>query len=134
MSAMRSSTVSRPSCTPAATAVLGHGNQLVGVEIGEDRHLFDDVADLPHLAVGHGPVDGRERHHHEDEGLLRGPIDLISWFMRRRPYGSGLDGADKYGLIVALATRGDAFQSSAVDAAARAFIGLRAAFTGAALP
>ena len=48
-------------------AALGRLDQVLLVEIAEDRQVGDDLADAGKLGVGHGAVHGRHGDHHIDE-------------------------------------------------------------------
>ena len=51
-------------------AGLGGLDEMVQIEIGENRKLADDIADHAQLGVGDDPVDGRHGHHHIDQSFL----------------------------------------------------------------
>ncbi len=48
-------------------AALSGLDQVLLVEIGEDRQIRHDLADAGELGVGHGPVHGRHGDHHIDQ-------------------------------------------------------------------
>ena len=45
-------------------------DKAVAVKVGEDGKRLHDVADLLQLAVGHGAIDRRQRHHRVDQGIM----------------------------------------------------------------
>ncbi len=67
----------------AAAAFLGDVNKALGIEIGEDRHLAHDVADLAEFLVGHRPIGSGDGDHHIDQSFVMAdrPVHLVHGFI-----------------------------------------------------